>query len=123
MSGDLGLGDVTAPRGWPGAVRATLCVPAAHPVLAGHFPGEPIVPGVLLLDAVRQACERAAGTALSLVGVDDVRFAAPLAPESPAMLDAEAIADDAGDEFVVAGAWRGPAGQIATFRVRLAPGR
>jgi 3-hydroxymyristoyl/3-hydroxydecanoyl-(acyl carrier protein) dehydratase len=30
-------------------------VPADHPALPGHFPGRPIVPGVLLLDAVIQA--------------------------------------------------------------------
>jgi 3-hydroxymyristoyl/3-hydroxydecanoyl-(acyl carrier protein) dehydratase len=30
-------------------------IPADHPALPGHFPGRPIVPGVLLLDAVLQA--------------------------------------------------------------------
>jgi 3-hydroxymyristoyl/3-hydroxydecanoyl-(acyl carrier protein) dehydratase len=30
-------------------------VPLDHPSLPGHFPGRPIVPGVLLLDAVMQA--------------------------------------------------------------------
>lgn len=30
-------------------------VPADHPALPGHFPGQPIVPGVLLLDAVIEA--------------------------------------------------------------------
>ena len=28
-------------------------VPAAHPSLPGHFPGNPIVPGALLLDYIR----------------------------------------------------------------------
>jgi 3-hydroxymyristoyl/3-hydroxydecanoyl-(acyl carrier protein) dehydratase len=30
-------------------------IPANHPSAAGHFPGNPIVPGALLLDAVVEA--------------------------------------------------------------------
>lgn len=29
----------------------TICFAADHPAFAGHFPGRPMVPGVLLLDA------------------------------------------------------------------------
>jgi 3-hydroxymyristoyl/3-hydroxydecanoyl-(acyl carrier protein) dehydratase len=35
----------------------TLQLPAQHPSYAGHFPGQPIVPGVLLLDAVVEAAQ------------------------------------------------------------------
>lgn len=31
----------------------------AHPSLPGHFPGDPLAPGVLLLDRAMQAVERA----------------------------------------------------------------
>lgn len=30
---------------------------ADHPSLAGHFPGNPIIPGVVILDAVRECLE------------------------------------------------------------------
>ena len=32
-------------------------VAADHPALPGHFPGRPIVPGVVILDHVQQAIE------------------------------------------------------------------
>lgn len=32
-----------------------LSIPADHPAYAGHFPGRPILPGVVLLDAVLHA--------------------------------------------------------------------
>jgi len=35
----------------------TLTIAAEHPCLAGHFPGAPIVPGVLLLDEMVRAVE------------------------------------------------------------------
>ena len=38
----------------------SLVVPTDHPCLAGHFPGNPIVPGVVILDFVvakTNACE------------------------------------------------------------------
>ena len=38
-----------------GTVVARFRVGADHPALPGHFPGRPVVPGVLLLDAVLQA--------------------------------------------------------------------
>ena len=47
-------------------------VPAAHPCLPGHFPGRPIVPGVVLLDEVL-AC--LPGTTLV-----SAKFVAPVEP-------------------------------------------
>jgi 3-hydroxymyristoyl/3-hydroxydecanoyl-(acyl carrier protein) dehydratase len=48
--------------------------PADHPALPGHFPGHPIVPGVLLLDAVMQAAGLGRGRLLR------AKFSAPVGP-------------------------------------------
>ncbi len=37
---------------------ATLTLEADHPSLAGHFPGNPIIPGVVLLDEALYALEQ-----------------------------------------------------------------
>lgn len=39
-------------------IQLTLQIPREHPSYAGHFPGQPIVPGVMLLDEVMQAIEK-----------------------------------------------------------------
>ena len=63
-------------------------LPATHPALPGHFPGHPIVPGVVLLDRVAAALEKN-GARLARIGV--VKFLTPLKPDEDATL---AIARD-----------------------------
>ena len=65
-------------------VVETLRIPAAHPALPGHFPGNPIVPGVVLLDRIAAALERADGARLARI--DAVKFLAPLRPDEEAEL-------------------------------------
>jgi 3-hydroxyacyl-[acyl-carrier-protein] dehydratase len=50
-----------------------------HPAIAGHFPGNPIVPGVLILDEVVQAAKQWRGC-FRLKGVESVKFTSPLKP-------------------------------------------
>jgi 3-hydroxyacyl-[acyl-carrier-protein] dehydratase len=57
-------------------------VAATHPALPGHFPGHPIVPGVVLLDHVLAALVRWQPTAVVSV-LPQVKFIEPLLPEQP----------------------------------------
>jgi 3-hydroxyacyl-[acyl-carrier-protein] dehydratase len=52
----------------------------AHPALPGHFPGNPVVPAVVLLAEVAAAIEAALGPRARLTGLPGVKFLAPLAP-------------------------------------------
>ncbi len=51
-----------------------------HPVFAGHFPGRPIVPGVLLLDAVLHAIARAQGIEPARCTIGSIKFLSPVQP-------------------------------------------
>ena len=59
-----------------------------HPALPGHFPGRPIVPGVLLLDQVLTHLSAALGTPVAVL--QQVRFSAPLWPDETARVSFEA---------------------------------
>ena len=54
-------------------------VPHDHPSLAGHFPGNPVVPGVVVLDHVVAAIEARHGP-LPPLRLPQVKFLAPLRP-------------------------------------------
>jgi 3-hydroxyacyl-[acyl-carrier-protein] dehydratase len=54
-------------------------IAASHPALPGHFPGNPVVPGVILLDHVAAAIERV--WAARVGGFAQVKFQRPLPPE------------------------------------------
>lgn len=66
------------------------CIPHDHPALAGHFPGNPVVPGVVVLDHVVAAIEASAGT-LPPLRLPQVKFLAPLRPGE----DAEVLLEGA----------------------------
>ena len=61
-------------------VEVVRMVARAHPSLAGHFPGNPIVPGVVILEEVIEAL-MATCKVRRIVGVPWVKFLAPLGPD------------------------------------------
>jgi 3-hydroxymyristoyl/3-hydroxydecanoyl-(acyl carrier protein) dehydratase len=55
---------------------------ADHPSLAGHFPGAPIVPGVVILDEVAAALAKWRADC-RVTGIRAVKFVLSLKPEQP----------------------------------------
>lgn len=66
-----------------------LTLSAAHPALPGHFPGRPVVPGVVLLDQVLSQASHWLGRPLSAAALVQAKFTAPLLPEQEAWLHLE----------------------------------
>lgn len=73
-------------------------VTANEPFFQGHFPGHPIMPGVLILEAMAQVggvaflCDPAnAGKMLYLAGVDNSRFRRPVLPGDQIRFETEVL--------------------------------
>lgn len=66
------------------------CVTANEPFFVGHFPGHPVMPGVLILEALAQcsalmvmqglAAEQRAGKVIYFMAIDGARFRRPVVP-------------------------------------------
>lgn len=68
-------------------------IPADHPCLPGHFPGRPLVPGVVLLDRVLDAVQAAYPQPPSAAWrLPQVKFLQPLRPGERAAVDLQPLA-------------------------------
>lgn len=74
--------------------QTALIIPADHPAFAGHFPGMPIVPGVLLLDAAIHAITNDIGQPERTWQINSVKFLSPLKPGKTVVIEHEVQAND-----------------------------
>jgi len=69
-----------------------LCLPVDHPAYAGHFPGQPILPGVVLLDAALHALADVHGNPAATGQIKSAKFLSPVLPGEPLTLHYSALA-------------------------------
>jgi len=60
--------------------ECTFTIGADHPSLPGHFPGTPVVPGVVVLDWVMKRFDEWRSDGARVAGLKQVKFHAPLLP-------------------------------------------
>lgn len=87
-------------------------VPLNHPAFAGHFPSNPILPGVVLLDIALQAIADGSGVALDICEISSVKFLSPTRPGDELIIQ-YAILDKGRINFdILAGARKVATGNI-----------
>jgi 3-hydroxyacyl-[acyl-carrier-protein] dehydratase len=82
-------------------IRALKNISANEPQFLGHFPGRPIMPGVLILEAMAQAAcilalrtkgeTASARSTYYYAGIDGARFKRPVVPGDQLLLDVELL--------------------------------
>lgn len=68
-------------------IRTTFWVDPEREIFAGHFPGDPVLPGVYTVECMAQSadilllsCERYAGKVPLFLGIDAVKFRSKIIP-------------------------------------------
>lgn len=87
-------------------IKAIKNVTMNEPFFAGHFPARPVMPGVLMLEALAQAAallsfesmgtEPGDDTVVYFVGIDEARFKRPVGPGDQLVLEASIERQKAG---------------------------
>jgi 3-hydroxyacyl-[acyl-carrier-protein] dehydratase len=81
----------------PGGVKAIKNVTVNEPHFQGHFPGRPVMPGVLIIEAMAQASgfllegQREPGSVALLAGVENARFRRPVVPGDQLLIDCSLV--------------------------------
>jgi len=74
------MGTGCRPMTAPTLHTSTLYIPAQHPSLAGHFPGNPLLPGVVLLDVALQHLME--DIPLQNCRLENIKFLRPVVPDA-----------------------------------------
>lgn len=85
----------------PGAVKAKIAINKKHAILEGHFPGLPIVPGVCMLQIVREIMEVNSGKELKLTEADNMKFLSVINPEENSEVEVVVNYTEEGEKFSI----------------------
>ena len=70
-----------------GTVQARISINRVHKIFDGHFPGLPIVPGVCMMQIIREIMEVTAERSLLIAGAENMKFLAVINPEQNQEVD------------------------------------
>ncbi len=62
-------------------IWAELFINADHKIFEGHFPGQPVVPGVCMMQMIKEILEQVLGKETNLVKAADMKFLAVINPQ------------------------------------------
>jgi len=64
-----------------GTIHALVRINRDHPIFEGHFPGQPVVPGVCMLQIVREVMELQLTERLFIAEADNIKFLTVINPD------------------------------------------
>lgn len=99
----------------------TLLFPAQHPAFDGHFPGAPLLPGVVLLDEMLRLIESGRGSLPEGWSISTAKFLHPVRPGETLTFACERPLTKGAVRFVIRGASDGHIVASGTLVARLAP--
>ena len=60
---------------------ANITINKEHPIFKGHFPGNPVTPGVCMIQIIKELAEKIVGEKLFMQSASNIKFMAIINPE------------------------------------------
>lgn len=99
-----------------GVLKAMVSINKNHRIFEGHFPGLPVVPGVCMLQMVREIMEDYTGKELNIKEADNMKFLSVINPEQNSEIEVLVNhTHDAGKFFINATLF---AGTVTFFKLK-----
>jgi 3-hydroxyacyl-[acyl-carrier-protein] dehydratase len=84
-----------------GSIKARISINKYHQILEGHFPGLPIVPGVCMMQIIREIMEVMSGKDLRLTAADTMKFLSVINPDQNSEVDVAITYAEFTDHYIV----------------------
>ena len=71
----------------PSQIRAVVEINSSHDIFKGHFPGQPVLPGVCMLQLIKELVEKADQQKYDLSEADNLKFLSVVDPNNNKVLN------------------------------------
>ncbi len=78
---------ITEQKQEPGQVNATIEFNASHPIFGGHFPEQPVVPGVCIMQTITEFLAAATSRKVTLQKANQMKFMNMIDPRQTPLVD------------------------------------
>jgi 3-hydroxyacyl-[acyl-carrier-protein] dehydratase len=84
-----------------GVIKATVTINKTHTIFDGHFPGLPVVPGVCMVQMVKEILEVGVNKTLRIESADNIKFLSVIDPRQHGEVSASIDYTEAENVFAI----------------------
>lgn len=98
------------------SVKARISFDRSHPIFDGHFPGHPVVPGVCMMQILKEVMEDHTTQKLQITNGDNMKFLAIINPDENKEVNVDISYTDSEGRYLVTGSLQ--AGPVTFFKFK-----
>lgn len=82
-------------------IKASILINKSNEIFKGHFPNSPVMPGVCMIQIIKELSEKALNKELFMEKASNIKFMALINPEKNPLLDLDITITEADDVYKI----------------------